>query len=840
MPHLLSVVVALSLGACNAIAIAATPRWYPIGPYGADLVVVAADPREANRVYAAARRDVYVSVDGGAHFAALPAAVPASPPIGCCERVASLAVLRSAAAPIGFPPPQPQLIVSMWGKGVFYSADGGRNFLEGLFAESTAVIWFILPAPGNRDVAYLSGVGGYVSRTTDGGATWRQVATPYFSGKPDIAVLDATGDTLLLAGAEGIFRSINAGLTWAPVASGLPAPPYPFVPNPALDAAHLGVVFITIPRSGTYRSDDAGASWARAGPSPLDYEEGVALLARDGILWFNDGSFLSRSLDGGQSWAIVFRGDAITVALDAASSRVYAGRVPLAGTPNTESGVWISDDQGTTWRPSLAGLTSADMDFAVVDSAGAIYAKGGEKLYARADGEQAWRDITPPVPGSYPFGVAPYPPDDVLVLGAGSLLVRGYDSQLYRSDDGGTSWQRVGSSALSLIAAEPGQPNVVYGRDYAYDCGLARCIVQTNIAKSVDGGRTWQSIDAGLPLLTVRLFASGSGRLLAATSDGYWWSANGGMQWTRTAWQTPAGPGSSVKVRSVAQDQADLAIVYAVTEQGLFRSDDAGANFALIGPLPTPDTFFVAIAADATRTIYVATTQITPEDVYFPTALDAQVYASTDGGMSWSAIGAPLQDQAKVKEIFVSPTSPSTLYARSDRGVLQFVARSDVARAVEFYHPDFDHYFLTAASDEVAMLDIGTLPPWVPTGESWSVLDAATPASLPVCRFFSTAFAPKSSHFYTPFPDECAKVRTYPEWQFEAYAFFLELPDGFGTGTGRCRDGTLPLYRLYNNGMGGAPNHRYTTSRATFNTMLNAGWLFEGEAMTQVFACVPR
>ena len=49
-----------------------------------------------------------------------------------------------------------------------------------------------------------------------------------------------------------------------------------------------------------------------------------------------------------------------------------------------------------------------------------------------------------------------------------------------------------------------------------------------------------------------------------------------------------------------------------------------------------------------------------------------------------------------------------------------------------------------------------------------------------------------------------------------------------------------PLYRLYNNGMGGAHNHRYTTSRATFNTMLSAGWLFEGEAMTQVFACVPR
>jgi photosystem II stability/assembly factor-like uncharacterized protein len=841
MHRRLSLVIVLAVGVWMPItALAATPRWYPIGPYGADLVVVAADPREANRVYAAARRDVYVSVDGGAHFAALPAPVPASPPIGCCERVASLGVLRGATEPIVFPPAPPQLIVSMWGKGVFYSADGGRGFGEGQFAENTAVIWFVFAAPGSRDVAYLSGVGAYVSRTTDGGATWRQVATPYFSGNPDIAVLDATGDTLLLAGDEGIFRSTNAGLTWAPVAGGLPAPPYAFVPHPAQDSAHPGVAFIAIAQSGTYRSNDAGANWVRVGPSPLDYEDGVALLARDGVLWFNDGGFLSRSLDGGQSWAIVFHGDAITMALDAASARVYAGRAPLNGTPNTDSGVWTSDDQGTTWRPSLAGLTSADMDFAVVDSAGAIYAKGGEKLYARADGEQAWRDITPPVPGPYPFGVAPYPPDDVLVLGAGSLLVRGADSQLYRSGDGGANWQRVGSSALSLIAAEPGQPNVLYGRDYVYGCGLARCIVQTHIEKSVDGGLNWQSIDAGLPLLTYRLFASGGSRLLASTSDGYWLSPDGGMQWTRTVWQTQAGPSSSVNVRSLAQDPTDLGTVHAVTDQGLFRSDDAGANFALIGALPTPDTFFVAIAADAAHTVYVATTQITPQDVYFPAAWDAQVYSSTDGGVTWSAVGAPLLDQTKVKEIFVSPTSPSTLYATSDRGVLQFVARSDVARAVEFYHPDFDHYFLTADSDEAAMLDVGTLPPWVPTGESWPVLDTATPSSLPVCRFFSAAFAPKSSHFYTPFADECAKVRTYPEWQFEGYAFFLELPDGYGTGTGHCQEGTLPLYRLYNNGMGGAPNHRYTTSRTTFNAMLSAGWLFEGEATTQVFACVPH
>ena len=99
-------------------------------------------------------------------------------------------------------------------------------------------------------------------------------------------------------------------------------------------------------------------------------------------------------------------------------------------------------------------------------------------------------------------------------------------------------------------------------------------------------------------------------------------------------------------------------------------------------------------------------------------------------------------------------------------------------------------------------------------------------AARRVCRFFSTAFGAKSSHFYTP---DRQRVR-----------------DGQGrTRTGssrrkcsRCRRPTppgdvrrraSPVYRLYNNGQGGAPNHRYTTSLATRTTMLGKGWISEGK-----------
>ena len=75
-------------------------------------------------------------------------------------------------------------------------------------------------------------------------------------------------------------------------------------------------------------------------------------------------------------------------------------------------------------------------------------------------------------------------------------------------------------------------------------------------------------------------------------------------------------------------------------------------------------------------------------------------------------------------------------------------------------------------------------------------------------------------------------------WQYEGDVFGLGLPAGL-PGQGVCGTATQPLYRAYNNGMSGAPNHRYTTDPAVLDAMVAQGWSMEGEASTRVFACVP-
>jgi hypothetical protein len=179
---------------------------------------------------------------------------------------------------------------------------------------------------------------------------------------------------------------------------------------------------------------------------------------------------------------------------------------------------------------------------------------------------------------------------------------------------------------------------------------------------------------------------------------------------------------------------------------------------------------------------------------------------------------------------------------------------SATADVIEYYYALFDHYFITVLPAEVAALDNGTFPGWVRTGlqfkaylpPSASAASAAPPGSriaatappagsAGMCRFFSTAFAPKSSHFYTYSADECATVKTYPEWSYEGTVMYVFPANPDGT----CPAGQIPVWRLYNNGMGGAPNHRYTADAGQRDLMIAKGYALEGNGPGFAFMCTP-
>ena len=152
-----------------------------------------------------------------------------------------------------------------------------------------------------------------------------------------------------------------------------------------------------------------------------------------------------------------------------------------------------------------------------------------------------------------------------------------------------------------------------------------------------------------------------------------------------------------------------------------------------------------------------------------------------------------------------------------------------VDTVVEYHHSLFDHYFITPVPAEIALLDAHQ-PPfeyWSRTGFSFNawVLNAPAGSTL-ICRLFNDHFAPKSSHFYAPLRTGCeATLTLFPDWILEYDQIFSTmLPDA----DGNCPTGTIPVYRMYNQGMGGAPNHRFVTSLAERQKMIDQGFVAEG------------
>ena len=156
-------------------------------------------------------------------------------------------------------------------------------------------------------------------------------------------------------------------------------------------------------------------------------------------------------------------------------------------------------------------------------------------------------------------------------------------------------------------------------------------------------------------------------------------------------------------------------------------------------------------------------------------------------------------------------------------------------RLVEFHNAAQDHYFVTAAPNEIADLDAGAHPGWERTGLAFDADAPDARGASAICRFYIPP-ALGDSHFYSASAEECARTRQrFPAFVLESAAgFHVVLPD---TMDGACPARTIPVYRLRD---GRADtNHRYTTDPLTAQHMRALGWVAEGYGDPPVGMCAP-
>jgi len=266
---------------------------------------------------------------------------------------------------------------------------------------------------------------------------------------------------------------------------------------------------------------------------------------------------------------------------------------------------------------------------------------------------------------------------NVIYAGTGEACIRGnisYGDGVYKSTDGGLSWKNVGlkdTQHIGAIIVDPANSDVVFvaALGHAYGPNTERGVYRTT-----DGGKTWQKVlykDEKTGAVDV-VFDPNNSNILYATlweayrtpyslnsggpGSGLYKSEDGGSTWKRLEGNgLPEGMLGRIGVTVSGGDSNRVYALIEAEKGGLYRSDDAGQNWTLVnddGRFRQRAWYFTHIFADPKA----------PDSLYI---LNTGMYKSTDAGRSFGLLPAPHGDH---HGLWIDPTNPARLINGNDGG----------------------------------------------------------------------------------------------------------------------------------------------------------------------------
>ena len=189
--------------------------------------------------------------------------------------------------------------------------------------------------------------------------------------------------------------------------------------------------------TGLYGSDDNGASWQLVPVADVANYVATAVATSGNTVFAGTHGAIMRSEDDGQSWSLIgLAKPAPLVTALALSPTFDAAGVAVAGT--AEDGVFVTGDGGLTWVPWNYGLIDLDVHAVAISpnfsGDQTIFAATETGLYRSANGGRSWQRLV------LSTGQAPWL---ALAFFDGTLLVGSENGDLLQSDDLGESWQAV-------------------------------------------------------------------------------------------------------------------------------------------------------------------------------------------------------------------------------------------------------------------------------------------------------------------------------------------------------------------------------------------------------------
>jgi len=340
-----------------------------------------------------------------------------------------------------------------------------------------------------------------------------------------------------------------------------------------------------------------------------------------------------------------------------------AGRArAIAGVPNhpnvfyagfDNGGVWRSTDYGANWIPIFDDQSTGSIGaIAVAPSNPSIIYVGtgagiirpdlaiGNGIYKSTDEGRTWQQLG--LRDSQmiaAIAVDPNNPDRVFVAALGHPYGPNFERGVFRSTDGGRSFEKVlfkdDYTSANEVLIDPRNPNVLYAtlwsQQQSFIEGQGFGNTGMGIFKSTDGGSTWTQLGEGLPAIlqaNIAIAAADSNILYATIAPlegpiGFYKSTDAGAHWV----QAIHGPGAPA---GLTQDMRPLVRIGG-------------------GDLPT-----VTIDPKDPQVVYTASTVM---------------WRTMDGGQTWSAVrGAPGGDD--YQRIWINPSDTQIIFAVSDQGAV--------------------------------------------------------------------------------------------------------------------------------------------------------------------------
>lgn len=393
------------------------------------------------------------------------------------------------------------------------------------------------------------------------------------------------------------------------------------------------------------------------------------------LLWaayYESGGLLA-SRDGGQTWTEAAEGLAGNPVFDLLVSRP-AGTAPEQGKvwAATRAGLfWRAQAGDRGWQPATPALPPVSAFAVAEDGGGRLYVGlDGAGLYAERGDRSGWEQLTrtEPLASAAVLAIAVSPDGRQIYLGTSG-------EGLFASRDGGDTWSSAFPDEFGAnIAVKRGNPAV------------AVAALRDRVARTRDGGQSWQTLAIPWSEWTVSLLWLSDGVLTAGTARGrFYRSEDEGDSWLGGFSELP--PHGVLDLAAVAAISPDSPPrLLAGSWVGLFSSQDGGQSWQRLAPAVGSPNVEALLATDqalflgARTGLYrwssesqrwtllpnrppggIVSLAVNPHDSQqlYAGLVGEGVYHSRDGGRSWQGLPTLRKD---IPAIAVSPHDPENLF----------------------------------------------------------------------------------------------------------------------------------------------------------------------------------